>query len=136
MNRVLDAHALMVYLEREPGYAVVEAALVRAAERGQPLLMTAVNWGEVIYTVLRECGAPQAERIEREIATFPLRLVPAGQELARLAATFKARGGLSYADCFAAALARQEQAELLTGDPEFKVVEDEVRVCWLSPGKG
>ena len=37
-----------------------------------------------------------------------------------------------YADCFAAALAKLRNAELITGDPEFKEVEKEIKVSWLT----
>jgi len=53
-------------------------------------------------------------------------------ELARRAARFKSRNRMSYADCFAAALAKTRRAELVTGDPEFKQVEGEIRIHWLS----
>lgn len=135
MRQVLDAHALLAYLEREPGARVVETALNRAAERNQPLLMTVVNWGEILYTVLRECGEEQALRVERLLASFPIELVSVDQTLARVAAWFKARGGISYADCCAAALARQLHAELLTGDREFKVVARDIKICWIDQAK-
>ena len=48
-----------------------------------------------------------------------------------LAAHFKARYPISYADAFSAALTKIKDAELLTGDPEFKAVESEIRVHWL-----
>ena len=51
--------------------------------------------------------------------------------LAKQAASFKARHKMSYADCFAAALAKQKNAELITGDSEFKAVEKEIRIQWL-----
>jgi hypothetical protein len=38
---------------------------------------------------------------------------------------------LFYADAFATALAKQNRARLMTGDPEFKAVEAEVAVHWL-----
>jgi predicted nucleic acid-binding protein len=39
---------------------------------------------------------------------------------------------MSYADCFAAALAKTRDAELVTGDLEFKVVEKELKkIKWL-----
>jgi uncharacterized protein len=38
---------------------------------------------------------------------------------------------LSYADAFAAALAKIRRAELITGDPEFRAVEGEVKIHWL-----
>ena len=54
-------------------------------------------------------------------------------ELIHQAAVFKAAKKMSYADCFAAALAKTQGAELVTGDREFKVVEKELKkIRWLS----
>jgi predicted nucleic acid-binding protein len=38
---------------------------------------------------------------------------------------------MSYADCFAAALAKEKKTDLLTGDKEFKQVESEIGIRWL-----
>jgi hypothetical protein len=35
------------------------------------------------------------------------------------------------AGCFGAALARIRNAEFVTGDPEFKEVEKEIKINWL-----
>ena len=35
------------------------------------------------------------------------------------------------ADAFAAALAKQKNTEFVTGDPEFKSVEKEIKINWL-----
>jgi hypothetical protein len=35
------------------------------------------------------------------------------------------------ADCFAAALAKIRKVELVTGDPEFKELEKEIKIVWL-----
>lgn len=51
--------------------------------------------------------------------------------MAKQAAVFKATKKMSYADCFAAALAKLRKAELVTGDKEFKQVQEEVRVAWI-----
>jgi len=61
---------------------------------------------------------------------LPLEIVPAGQELAEPAGELKVAKKMSLADCFAAALAKREKAELYTGDPEFKTVEREIKVAW------
>jgi ribonuclease VapC len=50
----------------------------------------------------------------------------------REAARFKARFRIAYADCFAAALAKRHKATVLTGGPEFRQVEKEVKVLWLA----
>jgi predicted nucleic acid-binding protein len=51
--------------------------------------------------------------------------------LADTAADFKARFKLSLADAFAAALAKERRADLVTGDPEFKALEREIKIHWL-----
>jgi len=128
---VLDAYGLFTYLERESGYAQVKAHLERAATSGRNLLLCVVNWGEVYYTFTRESGRDKAEDIKRIIETLPIEVVPADLSLTRQAALYKASYKMSYADCFAAALAKTRQATLVTGDKDFKQVEGEVNVHWL-----
>ena len=55
----------------------------------------------------------------------------ADQALAEAAGAIKATTKMSLADCFAAALAKQKQTAVYTGDPEFKAVQDDVKVIWL-----
>ena len=51
--------------------------------------------------------------------------------LADTAADFKARFKMSLADAFAAALAKEKKAELITGVPEFKPLDKEIKINWL-----
>ena len=131
MIRVLDASALLAYLNKESGHAIVKDALANAAETDRPLLMNTVNWGEVFYILIRAVGLKEAENTLQIIDTFPLEIVPATQELAMQAALYKSRGILSYADAFAAALARLKKAELLTSDHDFKAVERDIKIIWI-----
>jgi len=129
--KVLDSWALLCYLEQEPGYEKIIELFEKAVESSKPLLMCVVNWGEVYYQVLRRFGDQKAQEIEQLIQTFPITLVEVNKELTREAARIKATKRMAYADCFAVALARLKKAELYTGDPEFKVVEKDVKVVWL-----
>jgi len=131
MLEVLDTHALMVFLEKEPGHEKVERYFTAAVEKDEPLLMTTVNYGEVLYIILRECGWPKAQEIESIIQTLPIKLVNVDLDLARKAAHFKALKNISYADCFAAALAKLRRAALLTGDKEFKAMEKDIHISWI-----
>jgi predicted nucleic acid-binding protein len=38
---------------------------------------------------------------------------------------------MSLADCFAATLAKERKADLVTGDQEFRQVESEIKVLWV-----
>lgn len=131
MTRVIDAHGLLVFLEKEAGYEKVAQSFVAAVERDKYLLMTSVNFGEVYYIVLRECGSEKAHEIEKIIRTLPIEIVDVDMQLAREAARFKAAHKISYADCFAAALAKIHKGEVITGDKEFKLLENEVKVAWI-----
>ncbi|MFH0772650.1 MAG: type II toxin-antitoxin system VapC family toxin [Candidatus Omnitrophota bacterium] len=131
MTRILDAYGLLVFLEKEAGYEKVEQSFVTAVEKDKYLLMTSVNFGEVYYIVLRECGQDKAREIEKIIGTLPVEIIDVDIQLAREAARFKAHHKLSYADCFAAALAKLHKGEVITGDKEFKTVESEIKIAWL-----
>ncbi len=131
MTRVLDAHGLLVFLEKEAGYEKVEQSFVTAVEKDKYLLMTSVNFGEVYYIVLRECGQDKAHEIEKIIRTLPIEIIDVDMQLAREAGRLKANHRISYADCFAAALAKLNKGEVITGDKEFKTVESEIKIVWL-----
>jgi len=58
-------------------------------------------------------------------------IVDADWEITCQAAVFKAVGNISNADCFAAALAKAKDTEVVTGDKEFKVLEGKIGIVWL-----
>jgi predicted nucleic acid-binding protein len=103
----------------------------RATAAGQPLLITAVNWAEVLNRVLRRQGPAGLATVRLLATNGPLEIVAVDAELAEIAAGYKAAGRLALADSFAAALAKQRQAELVTADREFKSVEGEIKITWL-----
>jgi hypothetical protein len=39
---------------------------------------------------------------------------------------------MSLANAFAAALAKEKKAELVTGNPKFKALEKEIKIHWLN----
>ena len=133
---VLDAHALMVLFYDEPGAEEVEKILLKAESGNPTLLMSVVNWGEIYYSIYRGASPEMAESKAHEIAGMRIELVPVDArdlELVRQAALFKATKKMSYADCFAAALAKISNTELVTGDREFKAVENDLKkIRWIS----
>jgi predicted nucleic acid-binding protein len=132
MTRVLDAHALLAYLEKEPGYKIVKAAFLDAVDKDTNLLITSVNFGEVYYIIMRECGQQKADEIEKVIQSLPIEIVDVDSTLAREAAKLKAKYRISYADCFAASLTKiARKGELLTGDKEFDLLKNVVKIHWL-----
>ncbi len=129
---VLDSHALLAFLRGEPGEAQVASLLEKAGERDTPLFMTEVNYAEVKYSVIRKDGAARWEEIERELPALPIEFRAGDRALANVAAEFKARFKISLADAFAAALAKERKAALVTGDSEFKALDQEIKITWLT----
>jgi ribonuclease VapC len=127
----LDSHALLKLLRDEPGAEMVSQLLEKATQRDQAVHMTEVNYAEVQYIVRRKDGDAAWANIANELKAAPIEFHPATRRLADLAAEFKARHKISLADAFAAALAKERKAELVTGDPEFKALEKEIKIHWL-----
>lgn len=129
---VFDSWAIMSYLGGEPSAERVADIMADAHEEDIPLLMTVVNAGEVWYILAREVSVTEADSSIRQLRQLGIRLVDADWDLAYDAAGFKSKHKMSFADCFAAALAKQRKAHLLTGDKEFKQVEPEITIDWLT----
>jgi len=121
----------MAFFNGEDAAPRVRDRFAMAIETGELLALCVVNWGEVLYQFERAGGSSAAAAVIRDIDNLPIEVVPVDRDLTRLAAGFKARGGLSYADAFAAALAKERNAGLLTGDPELKALEKDIKILWL-----
>lgn len=128
---VLDSWSIIAYLEDEPAGAKVERIIAEAHEQGTPLMTTVVNAGEVWYIVARSTSPEDADEAVRDIRRLGVELVEADWALTRAAAEIKSGARMSYADCFAGALAADRNAVLVTGDPEFKQVASKVKVHWI-----
>ena len=134
-TRVLDSFAVLALLGGEPGGEEVARFLQQAQEGEVHLLMTWVNVGEVAYIVERRWGKDRLHQVLATLEGTALEIVPVGRELALAAAHFKAEHPLAYADALAAALAAKAEATLVTGNPEFRLLKDAIRIHWLPRSK-
>ena len=132
---VLDSWAVLAYLEGEASAERVGNAISDAHDDDTPLFMSVLNVGEVWYIIARETSPPDADQSVTQLRQLGIKFVEADWLLAYEAAKYKSKHRMSYADCFAAALTKQKNAVLVTGDPEFKQVEREITVKWLTPRK-
>jgi predicted nucleic acid-binding protein len=128
---VLDSWAALAYLQGEPAAEKMGELVADAIERRIPLYMSVINAGEVWYILAREISAATADSAISDIRSWGVEFVDVGWPLAQAAANFKSRHKMSYADAFAAALAKQNRAHLVTGDREFRSLGSEVNMEWL-----
>jgi predicted nucleic acid-binding protein len=130
-GKVLDSFALIAYFRDEPGAQAMENLLIAAEKKGSPFYMTDVNYAEVKYSIVKKDGPKAWDEAAKILESLPVEFNSTTRALADSAADFKARFKLSLADAFAAALAKEKKAELVTGDPEFQALEKEVDIFWL-----
>ena len=128
---LLDSYAILALLNDEPGAEVVADLLRASARNADLLLVNEINVGEVYYIVAKHRSVSEAERVLRHLETLPLEIVSNGHKEVIDAARIKARFPLSYADAFTVATAIRREVRVVTGAPEFAVVEDTVDIVWL-----
>ena len=95
------------------------------------LVISLINLGEVLYITERTRGLPAAQTVQALVESLPLELLEASRDLILDAAHIKALHAVSYADAMAVASAIRENAIILTGDPEYKTVEELIQIEWL-----
>ena len=136
---VLDASAVLRYTDKEPGHKRVRELLKQAARGETELLLSAVNWGEIVGALYKRAGMMRARAIAGSLAVLPITVVPVDAPQAEAAAIFKCDFKVPYADAFAGALtlahsAPLRRATLVTGDFDFKSIPaGTIKIEFLPP---
>ena len=128
---VLDASALFAFLRDKPGASKVDELLREAMRARAHVLMSAINYGEMYGLILREYGLEQALTAVQAVSPLPIEVVDATPQRACKAADLKVKHKLYYADSFAAALAIEHKAALVTSDSDFRKLGHGFPVVWL-----
>jgi len=111
---------LPILKARRQGSHIIEV-LKETAQKEKTLLISVVNWGEVLYVIEQRHGKEKRDEIEHLMNQMHLEVIDADRDLTREATRLKANHKLPYADCFAAALANLRKATLLTGEKDLKI---------------
>lgn len=131
---VLDASALLRYVDDEAGAEHVEQILLVCAQRKARIEISAIQWGEIAGNLRKRLGAAEQIRILSSLLPSEAEIVPANGERAVRAASLKVDRKIAYADAFAVDLALDSSEHLLvTADYGFKVVDDIIRIEFLPP---
>ncbi len=136
VSYVLDAWAVLAWLAGEPAARRVERELRAADTLGPRLHLSVINAGDVYYRQAKAAGVDAADRFLADLrsGSLPIRLAEAHERRVWQAARLKAKYPIAYPDAFAAALAQELDLSVLTGDLDFRVLEQsgECRIDWLS----
>jgi predicted nucleic acid-binding protein len=117
---VLDAWAILALLQgEEPAASRVRQVIESAQNRTVRLFVSIINIGEVYYRVGKTRSPKEADSVLRDLYLLPIEILSADDETVLAAARLKMVHILSYTGAFAAVIAQQNDATLLTGDPEL-----------------
>ena len=108
---VVDASALLRYTDNEAGSDRIETLLLQAANGEVSLLMSTVNWGEVVTVIMRRKGPAKANSILASLKSLPVQFVDANLQACEIAGIFRYQHNLPYADSFVASTLLQMQSE-------------------------
>lgn len=122
---------MMAYFEDEPGADIVAGILSDIIRGKISGYMSIINWGEIYYNTFRVQGKESAELVLTQLERYSIELVDVDRALVYEAAKLKGKFKIAYADCFAAALATRLNARVLTGDKEFRKLEDKIHIEWI-----
>ncbi|MDR2247122.1 MAG: type II toxin-antitoxin system VapC family toxin [Treponema sp.] len=137
MTCVLDACALITYLNGEPGKEIMRDLFRQAVDRKMALYMSVVNMIEVRYGYIRDMGPERAQHLFEQIQSSPITIIhDISNNALACAARLKASYSCSLADAIGIATAIELSAQFVTSDhKELEAVEkaESLSVLWLPP---
>ena len=128
---VFDAHAILKFSQDEDGADKVEEYLIASQQGTLKAYMSEINLGEVYYKTIRRLGLEPAKYYLEQFLELPIEVISPSSEIIMRASEIKAEYAISYADCFAVATAFKFSSSIITGDPEFKKIEQLITIEWL-----
>jgi ribonuclease VapC len=127
---VFDSWAVIALFQNEAPAERIKQLLAESSRLNNAWI-SSVNLGEAWYMLVRKHSVGLADYAIAELDRIGLERVDIDWPMVMQAASYKSRYKISYADAFAAALAKQRNAELVTGDPEFRTLASEISIHWL-----
>lgn len=134
-NYVLDACSVIALLKEEQGHDKVEDVLNKASLGRASVLLHKVTLTEITYDLLHSGVYVDAADVFSTCYKLPLTVTDELTDaFIALAAGFKVHYRISFADCFVLAVAKLQNAKVITSDHhEFNAVEQsgEVKFEWI-----
>ena len=117
MDYVLDACAMIAFLNGEPGAETVTELLFQAGAGTNRLFMSSIQALEVYYDRIYVMGRDYADNFLKNLFAFPIVIMPEiTSNIIQEAGRFKTSYSISLADAIAAATVKILGATLVTRD--------------------
>jgi len=117
MRYVLDACALLAFLNDEEGAEKVEDLLSQSVANNISVSISIINLLEVYYGELRDKGAEIAQIVLDMVQYYSLKIInTVSEQVFREAARLKAAHKISLADCIGLATAIEQSGQFVSSD--------------------
>ena len=131
---VLDASAILRFIDNEIGVERVSQTFQAAILGNAQVVISAIHYGEVIGVSYRRGGQPLAEKTAAQLAELNIQTIPVDQARAAKSAVIHISRKIPYADSFAAELTSDSPDHILiTADFDFKPAENDIAIEFLPP---
>lgn len=129
---VLDASALLRYLDNEAGAERVEQIIKGHIAEKNYAAISAIHWGEVAGIAWKRHGEAGLRVVTSRLSAFGMEIVAVTGERAARSAVIKQRFGIPYADAFGVDLAGDSPDHVLvTADFDVAPAKQDVRIEFL-----
>ena len=128
---VLDACAMLAYLNNENGAEFIGEILEKGNRKEVKIFLTEMDLAEIFHIVLKQEGRERALKAMLLIKTLPVECIAMDEPLLMLAGEIRIQFPLTLGDALVAALAKSKKAKLITGDNDFKSLEKEIECVWI-----
>lgn len=128
---VLDSSAFIAFFDNEDGAEIVEGLLSKALEKEVAIFCSFASYMELFYITYQKFGKDNAGDLIERMNRFYVERVESSNELSLIAGELKALYKVSFADAWIAATAMMLDAVLVHKDPEFDVLDNNIKMLKL-----
>lgn len=128
---LFDTSILYALLHHELHYQRIEKLLSQAQKQLVSIHASEITLMELEYGLIREEGSEKAGLTMIRIEKLAIVFHPITRMVLKEAALIKAKGKISLGDAIIAGTAKVKNVPLLTTDPEFLRLKDEIKVVLL-----
>jgi ribonuclease VapC len=124
---ILDTSAILAFIEDEAGADEVQDVLVEALDGNSRVIVSVISLIEVYYISHQEQVQTVANDRIQTIGNLPIEQLALPLDLVKNIGKLKAAHSISFADSCIAGVAKAEKATLVHKDPEYGVLEKEIK---------
>jgi len=128
---VLDASAILRYLDDEAGAARVSEIIKSHLAEKCEVMISALHWGEIAGVTCKVHGRRAMDLVLDRLSAFGFRVVPADANRAVRASLVKLKRDIPYADAFGIEAAEGNDRVFVTADFAFKPASRDVTIEFL-----